>query len=87
MGMQVGVAVRLLLDDGAQAVVLAGVGSDIGQDAELVDVGIVFWVEAFYFRMKGSVSGVADSGVSEVGAFSLCSLTYLRYVVISKISL
>jgi hypothetical protein len=51
MGAQLGVAVRLLLDDSAQAVVLAGVGSNIGEDAELVDVGVVFWIEAFYFRM------------------------------------
>jgi hypothetical protein len=50
VGTQLGVAVGLLVDDGADAVVLAGVGSDVGQDAELVDGGIVFWVEAFYFR-------------------------------------
>ena len=69
MGAQLGVAVGLLVDDGADPVVLTGVGSDVGEDAELVDVGIVFWVEAFYFRMKGSVGRVADSGVSKVGPF------------------
>ena len=69
MGAQVGVAVRLLVDSGAQPVVLAGVGSDIGQDAELVDVGIVFWAESFYFRMKGCVGGAADGGVSKTGPF------------------
>ena len=58
-----------LVDDSADAVVLTGVGSDIGQDAELVDVGVVFWVEAFYFRIKGCVGRVADRGVSKVGPF------------------
>jgi hypothetical protein len=42
----------LLVDDSADAVVLPRVGSDIAQDAEFVDVGIIFWVYAFYFRMK-----------------------------------
>ena len=69
MGAQRGVAVGLLVDDGADPVVLTEVGSDVTQDAELVDVGIVFWVEAFYFRMNGSVGRVADSGVSKVGLF------------------
>jgi hypothetical protein len=66
--------VRLLVDDGADAVVLTGVGGHVGQDAQLVDVGVVFWVEAFYFRMKGSVGRVADSGVSKVGPFLSVSL-------------
>jgi hypothetical protein len=74
VGAQLGVAVGLLVDDGADPVVLTGVGSDVGQDAHLVDVGIVFWVEAFYFRMRGSVGGVADSGVSKVSPFSPCPL-------------
>jgi hypothetical protein len=51
VGAQLGAAVGLLVDDGADTVVLTGVGSDVGEDAELVDVGIVFWVEAFYFRV------------------------------------
>src|ERR1035437_5951366 len=33
--------------------------------SHLVDVGVVFWVEAFYF----CVGRVADSGVSKVGPF------------------
>ena len=80
MGTQLGVAVGLLVDDSSDPVVLTGVGSDVGEDAKLVDVGIVFWVEAFYFRMEGSVSGVADSGVSKVSPF------YLRSLHISDIS-
>jgi len=84
VGAQVGVAVRLLVDDGADAVVLTGVGSDVAEDAQLVDVGVVFWVEAFYFRMKGCVGRVADSGVSKVGPFSPCPFTYLRYILVSE---
>jgi hypothetical protein len=61
--------VGLLVDDGADAVVLTGVGRHVGEDAELVDVGVVFWVEAFYFRMKGCVGRVADKGMPKVGPF------------------
>jgi hypothetical protein len=39
------------------------------EDAPLVDVGVVFWVEAFYFRMEGCVGHVADNRVSKVGPF------------------
>jgi hypothetical protein len=81
VGAQVGVAVRLLVDDGADAVVLPRVGRHVGQDAQLVDVRVVFWVEAFYFRMKGCIGRVADSGVSKVGPFSPCPFTYLRYIL------
>jgi len=80
VGAEFEVAVGLLVDNGADSVVLARVGSDVGEDAELVDVGVVFWVDSFYFRMKGSVGRVADSGVSKVGPFLSCLLTYLRYV-------
>jgi hypothetical protein len=81
VGAQLGVAVGLLVDDSPDPVVLTGVGSDVGEDAELVDVGVVLWVEAFYFRMKGSVGRVADSGVSKVSPFSVYPLTYLRYIL------
>ena len=84
MGAQLGVAVGLLVDDSADPVVLTGVGSDVGEDAELVDVRVVLWVEAFYFRVKGGVGRVADSGVSKVGPFSPCPFTYLRYILVSE---
>ena len=74
MGTQLGAAVGLLVDGSSDPVVLARVGSNVTQDAELVDVRVVFWVEAFYLRMKGSVSRVADSGVSKVSPFYLRSL-------------
>jgi hypothetical protein len=44
VGAQFGVAVGLLIDDRADPVVLTGVGGDVGEDAQLVDVWIVFWV-------------------------------------------
>jgi hypothetical protein len=81
VGAQLGVAVGLLVDDGADPVVLTGIRGDVSEDAELVDVRVVLWVEAFYFRMKGCVGCVADSGVSKMGPFSPCSFTYLRYIL------
>ena len=71
MGTQLGVAVGLLVDDSPDPVVLTGIRGNVGEDAELVDVGVIFWVKAFYFRMKGSVGRVADSGVSKVSPFYL----------------
>jgi hypothetical protein len=45
-------------------VVLPGVGSDIGQDGHLVNVGIVLGVDSFEFRMEGFVAGAGESGIS-----------------------
>jgi hypothetical protein len=84
VGTQFRVAVGLLVDDGSDPVVLPGVGGNVGEDAELVDVGVVLWVETFYFRVKGFVSGVADSGVSKVSPFSPCPFTYLRYILVPE---
>jgi hypothetical protein len=78
VGAQFGVAVGLLVDDGADAVVFTGVGGDVSEDAQLVDVGIVFWVEAFYLRMGRGIGRAADSGVSKVRPFPSYLLTYLR---------
>ena len=55
-----------------------GVGRHVGQDAQLVYVRVVFWVEAFYFRMKGSVGRVTDTRVPKVGHFLSVFSTYLR---------
>jgi hypothetical protein len=81
VGAQLGVAVGLLVDDSSDPVVLPRIGSYVSKDPQLVDVGVVFWVEAFYFRMKGCVGRVADSGVSKMGPFSPCPFTYLRYIL------
>jgi len=37
--------------------VLPGVGSHVGQDGHLVDVGVVFGVYSFEFGVEGLVSG------------------------------
>ena len=54
-GAQFRIPMRLLLDDGADPVVLTRVGRDITEDAQLGDVGIVFWVDAFELWMESSV--------------------------------
>jgi hypothetical protein len=47
-------------------VILAGVGSDIGQDGHLVDVGVVFGVYIFEFRVKSRISGSWQAGIALV---------------------
>jgi len=45
-------------------VVLPGVGRHIGQDGHLVDVGIVFRVYVFQFRMEGFIAGAGEAGIA-----------------------
>ena len=45
-------------------VVLPGVGSHIGQDGHLVDVGIVFWIYVFQFRVEGFIPSSGESGIT-----------------------
>ena len=45
-------------------VVLPGVGRHIGQDGHLVDVGIVFGIYSFEFRMEGFVAGAGQAGIA-----------------------
>ncbi len=45
-------------------VIFPGVGSDIGKDGHLVDVGIILGVDVFEFRMEGFVAGAGESGIS-----------------------
>ncbi len=66
MRTQIGIAVRLLLDDRPDPVVLARIGSNIGEDAQLGDVGIVFRIEAFELGMDGSVAGSRQASVALV---------------------
>ncbi len=46
------------------ALILAGVGGDIGQDAQLGDIGVVFGADAFQFRMQGLVAGAGQAGIA-----------------------
>jgi len=50
----------------AIGVVLTGVGSDISQDGQLVDVGIIFEVDSFQLGMKRFVAGARQAGISFV---------------------
>jgi hypothetical protein len=48
--------------------VLPAVGCNVTQDAQLLDVGVVFRVEAIEFRMQ---SGVAGAGQTSISFFDL----------------
>lgn len=56
----------LLLDDRPDPVVLAGVGCDICQDAQLGQVRVVFRVDAFELWMEGFVAGAGQAGIAFV---------------------
>jgi hypothetical protein len=66
VGAQLTVTVGLLLDDRPDAVVLAGVGCDICQDAQLGQVRVVFRVDAFELWMEGGVAGAGQAGIALV---------------------
>jgi hypothetical protein len=53
-------------DPGRVLLVLAGVGSDIGQDAQPGDVRVVFGVDAFELRVEGGVAGAGETGIALV---------------------
>ena len=83
------------LDAGGVLLVLARVGSDIGQDAQLGDVGVFFGVDALEIGMEGGVAGAGQAGIALVdldvgialaevdspGKGFRFSSTYLRYVL------
>ena len=46
--------------------VLPGIRRDIGEDGHLVDVGIIFGVDVFQFRMERGISGAGHAGISFV---------------------
>jgi hypothetical protein len=45
---------------------LAGVGRNVAEDGELVDVRVVFGIESFELRVDGFVAGAGQAGVSLV---------------------
>jgi hypothetical protein len=65
-GVQLVVAAGLLLDDGADPVVLTGVGRDVAQDAHLGDVGVVFRIDSFQLGMQSGVAGAGQAGIALV---------------------
>jgi len=66
VGAQLTVAMGLLLDDRPDPVVLTGVGSDIGEDAQLGQVRVVFRVDAFELWVEGFVAGAGQAGIALV---------------------
>ena len=65
-GAQLCVTMRPLLDDGTNPVVLAGVGSDVTEDAEFRNVRIVFGVDFLELGMESLVAGTGEAGVALV---------------------
>ena len=61
LDLQFGVSLSLLSEPLADVVILAGVGSHVGQDGHLVDVGIVFRVDVFEFWMQGGIAGAGQA--------------------------
>jgi len=66
LDLQFGVVLCLLSYALADVVILARVGSHVGQDGHLVDVGIVFRVDVFEFRKQGGIAGAGQAGISFV---------------------
>jgi hypothetical protein len=64
-------------------VVLTGVGSDIGQYAQLVDVGIVFGVDSLEFGMKSFITGTGKAGIAVVDADIRVAYLEVGHVVVA----
>jgi hypothetical protein len=47
-----------------QLLILPAVGCNIAEDAQLVDVGIVFWIDSFEFRVQGGIAGAGQTCVT-----------------------
>ncbi len=63
--------------------VLPGVGSDVGQDGHLVDVGVVFRIDALEFRVEGFVAGAGEASISFRDLGERISFVEVGVVVIS----
>ena len=61
---QFGRVFRLLADQLAEGVVLAGIGRDVGQDRQLIDIRVVFGVESLQLRVNGFVSGAGEASIA-----------------------
>jgi hypothetical protein len=88
-GFEIGVLLGLVADDRRVALVFAGIGSYVGEDTELSDVGVVFGVDALQFGMESGVSGAGETGIAFIdldvgvpqGKWFRFRLIYLRYVL------
>ena len=66
LGFESGVVAGRGADAGGVLLVLAAVGSDIGQDTQLGDVGVLFGAESLEFRMEGGIAGAGQAGIALV---------------------
>ena len=64
LGLEIGIVVGLVAHDGGIALVFAGVGSYVGEDTQLGDIGVVFGVGSFEFGMQGGVAGAGQAGIA-----------------------
>ena len=64
LDLELGIALSFFAHFLPVGVVLPGVGSHIGQDGHLVDVGIVFGIDSFEFRMQGFIAGAGQAGIA-----------------------
>ena len=64
LGFESGVVLGRGADPGRILLVLAGVGSDISQDAQLGNVGVLFGVESLELGMEGGVAGTGQAGIA-----------------------
>ena len=64
LDLEFGIALCLTADLLPVGVVLTRVGSYIGQDGQLVDVGIVFGVDVFQFWMKCCIAFAGQTGIA-----------------------
>lgn len=94
-GLEVGVVLGRGADAGGVLLILAGVGSDVGEDTQLGDVRVVLRTEALELGVEGFVARAGQTGVALVDldiriAFTEAgspgkgfrfNSTYLRYVL------
>ena len=83
LDLQLGIALGLLGYTLPDVVVLTGVGSHIGQDGHLVDVGIVFRVDVLEFGMEGGIAGARQAGKSLIDLDEGISFMKVGIVIIS----
>ncbi len=84
LGQHLRVALGAVAYPGRHALVLPRVRSDVAQDAQLGEVGVVLRVDVLQFRMQGLVAGPGQPGVSLVDLGVGISLAEVDEVVGSR---
>ena len=65
------------------SVVIARVGRDVGEDCQLMDVGIVFGIDALQFRVKRSIAFAGQTSESLIDLDVEIADTEVRVVVVA----